>query len=198
LYKYYTIKIKMSCHIRLNGLSIESARSFCCFIRDYLYNTFCLSVNVTLEHDEITYFHLTVINGKLPVPCKLFEPWLEMEFANLFLLDRRYYIGKGPMVEFICIENGLETYYFNDYIFADSELNVETLMSEYRDKNYYCVSHAPFIFDFLDEKHAIVKARVHTGIVFTANEFANGNWNDEFQTWCRPKTLNEVTLVVNM
>ena len=178
----------MTCRFSTNGLSLESSRSFCKFISDYLYDILRTRVKVTLERtDTETLFNVL---GRLPPNmCDS----LTLEFSELILFDGRYYIGKGPKDEYIAQNLGLNLSFFNWYIFATEDIVLPRNEDQYKEL-FYIYGIRPSVMDYIEFISGKFVFRGQTGIVYKKNSERKDKENDKFmiedetdryQSWIR-------------
>jgi hypothetical protein len=182
----------MECKFSTNGLSLASAQSFCKFISDYLYDTFRIKGKVNLERTNIeTLFN--VQSRKIPNMCEFFT----LEFSDLILFDKKYYIGKGPKDEYIAKALGYNIFFFNWYIFVTEDITLPRNNEEYKDL-YYINNSNKSVEDYIKFISGKILFKGETGIVFSIKDKQNSNsidknnilretddQTDNYQTWVR-------------
>lgn len=173
----------MTCRFSTNGLSHQSARSFCKFISDYLYDTLRVRTKVVLERtDTETLFN---ISGRLPPNmCDS----LTLEFSELILFDGRYYIGKGPKDEYIAQNLGLNLSFFNWYIFSTEDIILPRSEDQYKEL-FYIYGVRESVTEYIKFVSGKFIFKGQTGIVYTRKEkdekFITENETDKYQSWIR-------------
>lgn len=174
----------MTCRFTTNGLSLTSANSFCKFISDYLYDTFKIKTQVSLEKTDLeTLFVLK--NKSIPSLCD----FLTLEFSELILFDGRYYVGKGPIDEYIAASSGINITFFNWYIFSTEDVVLSRDDPRYQNL-YFVSSVTDSVLDYIKSISGKFVFKGETGIVFSANikdsyYSKKENLTDLYQTWVR-------------
>ena len=172
----------MACRFSTNGLSLQSSRSFCKFISEYLYDILRVRTKVVLERTETeTLFN---ISGRLPSNmCDL----LTLEFSELILFDGRYYIGKGPKDEYIAQNLGLNLSFFNWYIFATEDVVLPRNDERYKEL-FHVYGTRPSVMNYIKFVSGEFVFRGQTGIVYQKeklDKFMIDNETDRYQSWIR-------------
>lgn len=172
----------MNCRFSTNGLSLASARSFCKFISEYLYDFFRIRADVFLERTEIET--LFVIRAKeAPNLCE----FLALEFSELILFDGYYYLGKGPLDEYMASCLGISLMFFNSYLFGKSE-QVLFLPESLPSKLFIIRSTQKSVSNYIESRKGKVIFVGNCGVVFSGI-FDSFDVTEAYQTWIR----NEAT-----